>query len=70
MSRGPTERVIWFLRLRISAVALLPCRLTAQIPPRSGRLSVQLLVAMGGGWWDADLTVANNNDHPQGMHRD
>jgi NodT family efflux transporter outer membrane factor (OMF) lipoprotein len=24
--------------------------------------TIQLLVAMGGGWWDANLTVADNND--------
>jgi len=32
--------------------------------------TIQLLVAMGGGWWGADLTVANNASHPQETHRD
>jgi len=32
--------------------------------------TIQLLVAMGGGWWGADLTVANNNNHLQETHRD
>jgi NodT family efflux transporter outer membrane factor (OMF) lipoprotein len=32
--------------------------------------TIQLFVAMGGGWWGADLTVANNNNHPQETHRD
>jgi hypothetical protein len=32
--------------------------------------TIQLLVAMGGGWWDADLTMAINNDNPQEMHHD
>jgi NodT family efflux transporter outer membrane factor (OMF) lipoprotein len=27
--------------------------------------TIQLLVAMGGGWWGADLTMANNNNQPQ-----
>jgi NodT family efflux transporter outer membrane factor (OMF) lipoprotein len=27
--------------------------------------TIQLFVAMGGGWWGADLTVANNNNQPQ-----
>jgi NodT family efflux transporter outer membrane factor (OMF) lipoprotein len=27
--------------------------------------TIQLLVAMGGGWWGADLTVANDNNQPQ-----
>jgi NodT family efflux transporter outer membrane factor (OMF) lipoprotein len=32
--------------------------------------TIQLLVAMGGGWWGADLTVANNNNQPEETHRD
>ena len=32
--------------------------------------TIQLLVAMGGGWWGAHLTVANNNSQPQETHRD
>jgi NodT family efflux transporter outer membrane factor (OMF) lipoprotein len=32
--------------------------------------TIQLLVAMGGGWWGAHLTVANNNNQPQETHRD
>jgi len=32
--------------------------------------TIQLFVAMGGGWWGADLTVANNNNHPRETHRD
>jgi NodT family efflux transporter outer membrane factor (OMF) lipoprotein len=32
--------------------------------------TIQLLVAMGSGWWDADLTMANNNNHPQEAARD
>jgi NodT family efflux transporter outer membrane factor (OMF) lipoprotein len=32
--------------------------------------TIQLLVAMGGGWWGADLTVANNNNQPQETQRD
>jgi NodT family efflux transporter outer membrane factor (OMF) lipoprotein len=32
--------------------------------------TIQLLVAMGGGWWGADLTVANNNNHPQETRHD
>jgi NodT family efflux transporter outer membrane factor (OMF) lipoprotein len=32
--------------------------------------TIQLLVAMGGGWWDADLTVAKNNNQPQETRHD
>ena len=32
--------------------------------------TTQLLVAMGGGWWGADLTVANNNNQPQDTRHD
>jgi NodT family efflux transporter outer membrane factor (OMF) lipoprotein len=32
--------------------------------------TIQLLVAMGGGWWGADLTVANNNSQPQETRHD
>jgi NodT family efflux transporter outer membrane factor (OMF) lipoprotein len=32
--------------------------------------TIQLLVAMGGGWWGAHLTVANDNNQPQETHRD
>jgi NodT family efflux transporter outer membrane factor (OMF) lipoprotein len=32
--------------------------------------TTQLLVAMGGGWWGANLTAASNNKHPQETHRD
>ena len=32
--------------------------------------TIQLLVAMGGGWWGADLTVANNNNQPQETRHD
>jgi hypothetical protein len=32
--------------------------------------TIQLLVAMGGGWWGVDLTVANNNNDPRETHRD
>ena len=28
--------------------------------------TIQLLVAMGGGWWGANLTVADNNDPASG----
>ena len=32
--------------------------------------TIQLLVAMGGGWWGADLTAANNNNQPQETRHD
>jgi NodT family efflux transporter outer membrane factor (OMF) lipoprotein len=32
--------------------------------------TIQLLVAMGGGWWGTNLTVANNNNHPQETRHD
>jgi NodT family efflux transporter outer membrane factor (OMF) lipoprotein len=32
--------------------------------------TIQLFVAMGGGWWGADLTVANNNNQVQEARHD
>jgi outer membrane protein TolC len=32
--------------------------------------TIQLFVAMGGGWWGANLTVANNNNQPRETRHD
>jgi NodT family efflux transporter outer membrane factor (OMF) lipoprotein len=32
--------------------------------------TIQLLVAMGGGWWDTDLAMADNNNLPQETNHD
>jgi NodT family efflux transporter outer membrane factor (OMF) lipoprotein len=32
--------------------------------------TIQLFVAMGGGWWGANLTLANNNNQPQETRHD